>query len=88
MSNKAIEILKSKMSLEERQEFVNESTLRHGEKFYQEFDGRNLYHIFQYRWLTFDWDKTKKGRDYWESIFNRFTYEELNIEIKLKEFKI
>jgi hypothetical protein len=87
MSAKALEILKAKMSLEERQQFVANCNKQNPE-WEKNIDGKmlgtggiGLFHsTVSFRLLS-----SKEGFEYWQSIYLRFTDEELSTRINLKE---
>jgi hypothetical protein len=86
MSNKAIEILKSKMTLDERKEFVRECERQNGKDWWKKLHGIKLLALFMSD-NSFIWRESKKGGAYWLEIYNRFALEELNTAINLNEFK-
>ena len=91
MSAKALEILKSKMSLKERRQFVaNCKKLNPGWE--NKIDGRILYIYYNGAGcglfsgsVSFGWIISKEGYDYWHAIYKRFTREELSTKINLNE---
>jgi hypothetical protein len=87
MSKKAIEILKSKMTLDERKEFVRECERQNGKDWYMGLDGFNIWHLFMVKSNSFSWEESEKGLNYWNKIRNRFTDEEESTVINLNEFK-
>jgi hypothetical protein len=89
MSKKAIEILKSKMTKEERQLFVDNCRESKGLIMQDKMDSDYKKNIRQlsYPENTFLWDKTEQGYHFWLNIFKRFTDEELNTPINFDELK-
>ena len=89
MSAKVIEILKSKMSLKERQQFVANCN-EQNPGWEKKIDGRRLAIYSEPRGLfnsniSFNWYMSKQGYIYWEKIYDRFTQEELSTKINLSE---
>ena len=91
MSAKALEILKSKMSLEERRQFVANCNKQNPD-WEKKIDGRTLgvYYtgtgagLFSGT-ISFRWYLSKEGYNYWAVIYSRFTREELKTKINLNE---
>ena len=89
MSAKALEILKSKMSLKERRQFVR-NCKKQNPGWEKKIDGKNLstycdgIGLFSAT-ISFSWYMSKEGRDYWQNIYRRFTREELRAKINLNE---
>ena len=89
MSAKALEILKSKMSLKERRQFVRNCKKLNpdweknidGKKLSTYDDGLGLFSAT----ISFSWYMSKEGCDYWAAIYYRFTGEELRTEINLNQ---
>jgi len=89
MSAKALEILKSKMSLKERRQFVANCNKQNpgrekridGKDLSTYYNGVGLFHST----TSFSWYMSKEGRDYWAAIYRRFTPEERKTKIKLSE---
>ena len=89
MSAKALEILKSKMSLEERQRFVRNCNEQNPD-WEKKINGRilDIYYngigLFSGT-ISFGWVNSNEGYYYWASIYMRFTISELRTEINLNE---
>ena len=94
MSAKALEILKSKMSLKERRQFVRNCN-KFNPDWEKNIDGIGLgMYVFD-KGLpldglflgvkSFDWYLSKEGISYWKAIYKRFTGEELRTIINLNE---
>ena len=89
MSAKALEILKSKMSLKERRQFVR-NCKKQNPGWEKNIDGRELSLYSELRGLfnstiSFNWMISNEGLDYWRSIYDRFTPEERKTKINLSE---
>ena len=89
MSAKVLKILKSKMSLKERQQFVANCKKKNPD-WEKKIDGRDLYIYYKpcglfNSTISFNWHYSKEGYDYWHAIYKRFTGEELRTEINLNE---
>ena len=80
MSAKALEILKSKMSLKERRQFVRNCN-KQNPGWEKKIDGKNL-STYDYGLglfsgtISFRWCSSKEGYNYWKKIYRRFTREE------------
>jgi len=96
MSAKALEILKSKMSLKERRQFVA-NCKNQNPGWEKKINGMSLkvlnfnigaiairFGFFSHT-ASFNWMDSKEGDDYWHIIYKRFTEEELSTKINLKE---
>jgi hypothetical protein len=89
MSKKAIQILKSKMTLKERKLFVENCKEQGGLIMQDKMDNRyanNLKSLFCLK-NSFAWSNTKDGYKYWVSIYDRFTFEEFQTTIDFNELK-
>jgi len=83
MSKKVIEVMKKRMSLEERKRFVKNCNLENI-NWYKDLNNESLGTLF-FSWLSFNWADTEEGYEYWYKILKRFTTEELSLTINLKE---
>lgn len=83
MSKQALEILKSKMTLEERKKFVENCVKQNGEEWWKSFDGRSIGQVFNCINFSFSWSSSNQGNNYWLQIYNRFTDEEKSTIIQL-----
>lgn len=81
MSAKVIEIMKAKMSLEERQRFVA-NCLKRNPDWEKVINGKELFEIW-FNENSFAWIDSKEGFMYWEGIYIRFTDEELKEKINV-----
>ena len=80
MSAKVLKILKSKMSLKERQQFVANCNKQnpgweneiHGRELNVYSNSCGLFHAS----ISFYWYLSNEGSDYWQNIYDRFTPEE------------
>jgi len=87
MSKKAVEILRSRMTLEERKEFIDECVRYNGENWWKSIDEEDIGDLFNYPKNSFIWSSAKNSTNYWREIYNRFTEEELGTIIYLNEFE-
>jgi hypothetical protein len=87
MSKKAIEILKSKMTLEERKLFVENCKEQNGLLCQNKMTPIALINILGMfnPGNSFSWVETKQGDAYWFEIYKRFTHEELSTPINFEE---
>jgi hypothetical protein len=86
MSKKAIEILKKRMTLKERKEFVRECERQNGKDWWKKLHGIKLLALFMPD-NSFIWRESEKGGAYWIEIYNRFALEELDIIIDLIKWR-
>jgi hypothetical protein len=86
MSKKAVEILRSKMTLEERKEFIDECVRYNGENWWKSIDKESISDLFAWPKNSFIWYSSRNGHSHWTQIYNRFTEEELVTIIYLNEF--
>ena len=89
MSAKALEILKSKMSLKERRQFVANCNKQNPD-WEKKIHGRELNVYSKSNGLfngavSFIWSSSKEGSGYWSAIYRRFTQEERITKINLNE---
>lgn len=89
MSKKVIEIMKMRMTLEERKLFVKNCEKSNGVDWWKKLDGKVLSANDQglfYAPNSFRWSSSKEGMKYWGLIRFRFTNRELQAKINLNEF--
>jgi len=91
MSAKALEILKAKMSLKERRQFVA-NCKKLNPDWEKKINGRTLSVYYSgtgcglfSATMSFSWHFSKEGYKYWSAIYGRFTKEELKTRINLSE---
>jgi len=89
MSAKALEILKAKMSLKERRQFVK-NCKKDNPSWEKKIDGKDLSTYYKgvglfNSTISFRWYMSKEGYNYWSAIYLRFTKEELKTKINLSE---
>ena len=91
MSAKALEILKAKMSLKERRQFVA-NCKKLNPDWEKKINGRTLSVYYSgtgcglfSATMSFSWHLSKENYGYWRDIYNRFTGEERSTKINLNE---
>ena len=81
-SIKAIDILKKRMTLEERRKFVANAQRQEGEDWWRMLNKSSIGEgITTHGFLSekiMSWDHSLEGWDYWHEIAQRFSIEELN----------
>lgn len=89
MSKKVIEIMKKRMTLEERKLFVKNCEEAGGVDWWRKLDGIVLHPNHEglfYAPNSFRWYASLEGMEYWTTIFSRFKRLELQEKINLSEF--
>lgn len=73
----AIRVLKEKMTLGERQQFVRNCTIQQGSIINDEMMGNSIYFLLCHQKNSFKWESSNEGLFHWAFLMKRFTTEEL-----------